>query len=73
MHDRQLAGGRGAVPADAAAAALGRRPEFVQAIKIAQDEVGLRGGPVRLPRLALPKDEADEVRAALRAYGAALA
>jgi 4-hydroxy-tetrahydrodipicolinate synthase len=41
-------------------------PRFVQAIKLAQDEAGGRGGSVRLPRLALPKDEADEVRAAVR-------
>jgi len=42
-------------------------PRFVQAIKLAQDEVGRYGGPVRLPRLPLPRDEADEVRAAVRA------
>ena len=43
-------------------------PRFVQAIKIAQDEVGWYGGPVRLPRLALPVPEADQVRSALRTY-----
>ena len=43
-------------------------PRFVQAIKIAQEEAGVYGGPVRLPRLALPAAEADEVRAAVRQY-----
>ena len=43
-------------------------PRFVQAIKIAQEEAGGYAGPVRLPRLALPAAEADEVRAAVRSY-----
>src|ERR1700749_3980787 len=38
-------------------------PRFVQAIKIAQDEAGRYGGPVRLPRLPLPAGEAAEARA----------
>jgi len=42
-------------------------PRFVQAIKIAQDEAGRYGGPVRLPRLPLPSGEAGEARAAARA------
>jgi 1-pyrroline-4-hydroxy-2-carboxylate deaminase len=42
-------------------------PRFVQAIKIAQEEAGRYGGPVRLPRLPLPADEVDEVRVASRA------
>jgi 4-hydroxy-tetrahydrodipicolinate synthase len=42
-------------------------PRFVQAIKLAQEEAGRYGGPVRLPRLPLPPTEADEVRAAARA------
>jgi 1-pyrroline-4-hydroxy-2-carboxylate deaminase len=42
-------------------------PRFVQAIKLAQEEAGRYGGPVRLPRLPLPPDEADEVRAAAQA------
>ena len=42
-------------------------PRFVQAIKLAQEEAGRYGGPVRLPRLPLPPGEADEVRAAARA------
>jgi dihydrodipicolinate synthase/N-acetylneuraminate lyase len=42
-------------------------PRFVQAIKLAQEEAGRYGGPVRLPRLPLPPDEADQVRAAARA------
>jgi 1-pyrroline-4-hydroxy-2-carboxylate deaminase len=37
-------------------------PRFVQAIKLAQEEVGRYGGPVRLPRLPLPDDQADLVR-----------
>ncbi|MGH3158496.1 MAG: dihydrodipicolinate synthase family protein [Streptosporangiaceae bacterium] len=41
-------------------------PRFVQAIKLAQEEAGRYGGPVRLPRLPLPAGEADEVRAAAR-------
>ncbi len=42
-------------------------PRFVQAIKLAQEEAGRYGGPVRLPRLPLPPGEADEVRAAAQA------
>jgi 1-pyrroline-4-hydroxy-2-carboxylate deaminase len=42
-------------------------PRFVQAIKLAAEEAGRYGGPVRLPRLPLPQDEADEVRAAVQA------
>ena len=42
-------------------------PRFVQAIKLAQEEAGRYGGPVRLPRLPLSPGEADEVRAAARA------
>lgn len=42
------------------------RPNFVQAVKLAQDEVGRYGGPVRLPRLPLPAAEADAVRHAVR-------
>jgi 1-pyrroline-4-hydroxy-2-carboxylate deaminase len=41
-------------------------PRFVQAIKLAQEEAGRYGGPVRLPRLPLPADEAEEVRAAVQ-------
>jgi 1-pyrroline-4-hydroxy-2-carboxylate deaminase len=43
-------------------------PRFVQAIKLAQEEAGWYGGPVRLPRLALPSSDADEVRSASRRY-----
>jgi 1-pyrroline-4-hydroxy-2-carboxylate deaminase len=43
-------------------------PRFVQAIKIAQEEAGGYGGPVRLPRLPLPADEAEEVRGTVRRY-----
>jgi 4-hydroxy-tetrahydrodipicolinate synthase len=42
-------------------------PRFVQAIKLAQEEAGRYGGPVRLPRLPLPAAEADEVRTAMQA------
>ena len=42
-------------------------PRFVQAVKLAQDEVGRYGGPLRLPRLPLPPGDAEQVRAALRA------
>jgi dihydrodipicolinate synthase/N-acetylneuraminate lyase len=42
-------------------------PRFVQAIKLAQEEAGRYGGPVRLPRLPLPDGEAEEVRAAVQA------
>lgn len=41
-------------------------PRFVQAIKLAQEEAGRYGGPVRLPRLPLPPEEADEVRTAVQ-------
>lgn len=41
-------------------------PRFVQAIKLGQEEAGRYGGPVRLPRLPLPPDEASRVRAAAR-------
>jgi 1-pyrroline-4-hydroxy-2-carboxylate deaminase len=41
-------------------------PRFVQAIKLGQQEAGRYGGPVRLPRLPLPTDVADQVRAAAR-------
>jgi 1-pyrroline-4-hydroxy-2-carboxylate deaminase len=43
-------------------------PRFVQAVKLAQEEVGWYGGRVRLPRLALPAAEADEVRSAVRRF-----
>ena len=42
-------------------------PRFVQAIKLAQEAAGQYGGPVRLPRLPLPREEADAVRAAVSA------
>jgi 4-hydroxy-tetrahydrodipicolinate synthase len=42
-------------------------PRFVQAIKLAQEEAGRYGGPVRLPRLPLPADEAARARADARA------
>jgi 1-pyrroline-4-hydroxy-2-carboxylate deaminase len=42
-------------------------PRFVQAIKMAQEEAGRFGGPVRLPRLPLRPAEADEVQAAAQA------
>lgn len=42
-------------------------PRFVQAVKLAQGELGRAGGPVRLPRLPLPGPEAEQVRAAARA------
>jgi 1-pyrroline-4-hydroxy-2-carboxylate deaminase len=41
-------------------------PAFVQAIKIAQDEVGRYAGPVRLPRLPLPDADEATVRKAVR-------
>ncbi len=43
-------------------------PRFVQAIKLAKDEVGWYGGPVRLPRLPLARDQAEEVRAAIHRF-----
>jgi 4-hydroxy-tetrahydrodipicolinate synthase len=42
-------------------------PIFVQAIKVAQDEAGRYGGPVRLPRLPLPAEVESEVRKVARA------
>jgi 1-pyrroline-4-hydroxy-2-carboxylate deaminase len=45
-------------------------PRFVQAIKLAQDEAGRYGGPVRLPRLPLPAEDAEAVRADVRAAAA---
>jgi 1-pyrroline-4-hydroxy-2-carboxylate deaminase len=42
-------------------------PRFVQAIKLAQEEAGRYGGPVRLPRLPLTPGEAAEVRATAQA------
>lgn len=44
---------------------------FVQAIKVAQEEVGWYGGPVRLPRLPLPTADEQEVRSAMRRFLAA--
>jgi dihydrodipicolinate synthase/N-acetylneuraminate lyase len=41
-------------------------PRFVQAIKIAQEEVGRYAGPVRLPRLPLPAADEATVRKAVR-------
>jgi 1-pyrroline-4-hydroxy-2-carboxylate deaminase len=43
-------------------------PRFVQAIKLAQEEAGFYGGPVRLPRLALAAGDAEELRALVRRY-----
>lgn len=43
-------------------------PRFVQAIKLAMDATGFVGGTVRLPRLALPQSEAEQVGAELRRY-----
>jgi 1-pyrroline-4-hydroxy-2-carboxylate deaminase len=42
------------------------RHTFIQAIKLAMDEVGRFGGGCRLPRLPLPAAEADQVRADLK-------
>jgi 1-pyrroline-4-hydroxy-2-carboxylate deaminase len=42
-------------------------PCFVQAIKLAQSEVGFPAGPVRLPRLPLDEETAARVRALTRA------
>ncbi len=42
------------------------RHTFIQAIKLAMDEVGRYGGPCRLPRLPLPPDVAAQVRADLK-------
>jgi len=41
---------------------------FVQAVKLAEEAVGWYGGPVRLPRLALPPEEAAELKAAVRSF-----
>jgi dihydrodipicolinate synthase/N-acetylneuraminate lyase len=41
-------------------------PRFVQAVKLALDEVGRYGGPVRLPRRPLPDETAAAVRRACR-------
>lgn len=41
-------------------------PRFVQAIKLAQDEVGRYGGPVRLPRLPLKDTDEATVRKQVR-------
>jgi dihydrodipicolinate synthase/N-acetylneuraminate lyase len=43
-------------------------PRFVQAVKLAQEEAGFYGGPVRLPRLPLPPEQASEVSAAVRSF-----
>ena len=42
------------------------RHTFIQAIKLAMDEVGRYGGPCRLPRLPLPPEAAAQVRADLK-------
>jgi 1-pyrroline-4-hydroxy-2-carboxylate deaminase len=47
-------------------------PLFVQAIKLAQDEAGRYGGPVRLPRLPLPEQASARVREQVRAALAVL-
>jgi dihydrodipicolinate synthase/N-acetylneuraminate lyase len=41
------------------------RHQNPRSVKAAMDIVGLRGGPVREPILALPPDEVDDLRAAL--------
>ena len=41
-------------------------PRFVQAIKLGQEEAGRYGGPSRLPRLPLPADVEQQVRADAR-------
>lgn len=46
-------------------------PTFVQAIKLGQEEAGRYGGPVRLPRLALPPELEAQARADARAALAA--
>jgi 1-pyrroline-4-hydroxy-2-carboxylate deaminase len=51
----------------------GGDPRFVQAIKLAQEEAGRYGGPVRLPRLPLPADEEAEARTVARACARASA
>jgi dihydrodipicolinate synthase/N-acetylneuraminate lyase len=43
-------------------------PRFVQAVKLVQEEVGWYGGPVRLPRLPLPPEQANEVRSVVRSF-----
>jgi 4-hydroxy-tetrahydrodipicolinate synthase len=42
-------------------------PRFVQAIKLAQEEAGRYGGPVRLPRLPLAAAEEAQAREVARA------
>jgi 4-hydroxy-tetrahydrodipicolinate synthase len=42
------------------------RHTFIQAIKIAMDELGRYGGPCRLPRLPLTEEDAAQVRADLK-------
>lgn len=42
-------------------------PRFVQAIKVAEEEAGRRGGPTRPPRLPLSQADERDVRAAARA------
>jgi len=37
------------------------KKEFIQAIKLGMDHVGRYGGPTRLPRLALPAHEQDQI------------
>ena len=37
------------------------KKEFIQAIKLGMDHVGRYGGPTRLPRLALPKHEQEQI------------
>ncbi len=43
-------------------------PRFVQAIKLAMDETGFVGGAVRLPRLPLVPQDADQVRHQVRQF-----
>jgi 1-pyrroline-4-hydroxy-2-carboxylate deaminase len=43
-------------------------PRFVQAIKLAMDETGFVGGGVRLPRLPLVPEDAEQVRRELRGF-----
>jgi 4-hydroxy-tetrahydrodipicolinate synthase len=44
---------------------LDMHPKLVQLFKLAQDRVGMRGGPSRPPRLALSDDEIAMVDAAV--------
>ncbi|HEX7299890.1 MAG TPA: dihydrodipicolinate synthase family protein [Solirubrobacteraceae bacterium] len=48
-------------------------PKLVQYFKAAMDEVGLRGGPARPPRLPLDDTEREELRAALSTLRAGVA